>query len=328
MSVGWGIMATGGIADLFAKDLALDGRKLVAVGSRDQARARAFADKHGVSRAHGSYLALARDPEVDVVYVATPHTLHLECALMAIEAGKHVLVEKPLTVNAAQAQVMAAAAKAADVICMEAMWTRFLPHMARLRTLLDQGVIGQVTGLMVDHTQLLPSDPHHRLNNLALGGGALLDLGVYPVSFAYDLFGAPELIEAPRGDLGPTGADKQVSAVFVYGNGARAYWVAASNLPGPNRACVIGSEGRVELNPVWYMPTSMKTQNAEGKLLDCFDGSTPGRGMQFQAREIEHLIAEGHLVSRIMPLWQSVEIMETMDQLRALIGVAYPADAV
>jgi predicted dehydrogenase len=320
-------MATGGIAGLFAADLRLDGHKLAAVGSRDAARARAFADKHGALRAHGAYQAVAEDPEVDVVYVATPHTAHLECALMAIAAGKHVLVEKPLTLNAAQAETLAAAAKAADVICMEAMWTRFLPHMTRLRTLLDQGVIGQVKGLIADHSQGLPADPRHRLNDLALGGGALLDLGVYPISLAYDLFGAPAVIEAPYGLLGPTGADKQVSAVFAYAGGERAYWMAASNLPGPNRACVIGEAGRIELDPVWYTPTGMKTYGPGGKLLDCFDGATPGRGMQFQAREIEHLIEEGHLVSRIMPLWQSVEIMETMDRIRAAIGVVYPAEA-
>jgi predicted dehydrogenase len=238
-----------------------------------------------------------------------------------------VLVEKPLTVNAAEARIMAAAAKDASVVCMEAMWTRFLPHMTRLRTLLDQGLIGEVAGLIADHTQKLPEDAAHRINNLDVGGGALLDLGVYPISFAYDLFGAPAQIEGARASLGPTGADKQTSAVFAYPDGARAYWVCASNMRGPNRACVMGAEGRVEMDPVWYTPTQMKTYGADGKVLDCFDGSVPGRGMQFQAREVERLIREGELVSRVMPLWQSVEIMETMDLIRSQIGVVYAADA-
>jgi predicted dehydrogenase len=270
---------------------------------------------------------VAEDPEVGAVYVATPNHLHLECALMAIEAGKHVLVEKPLTLNASQAKTLAEAAKEAGVICMEAMWTRFLPTMTRLRALLDQGVIGRPTALIADHTQLLPTDPAHRVNDPALGGGALLDLGVYPISFAYDLFGAPDVIEAPFGALGPTGVDAQVSAVFSYASGARAYWVAASNLGGANRAQVIGAEGRVEFDPVWFTATTMRAYGADGQVLDAFDGKTQGRGMQFQAREIERLAEKGHLVSRIMPLWQSVEIMETMDQLRAAIGVVYPADA-
>jgi predicted dehydrogenase len=324
--VGWGIMATGRIAGKFASDLKIDGHKLAAVGSRDVAKAQAFADRHGALRAHGSYQEVAADPAVDVVYVATPHQLHLECALMAIEAGKHVLVEKPLTINAGEAQVLAEAAKEAAVICMEAMWTRFLPTMARARTLIDQGVIGKPVGLIADHTQQLPDDPRHRINDLAVGGGALLDLGVYPISFAHELFGAPDQIEGPFGALGPTGVDQQVSAVFSYASGARAYWVAASNLRGPNRACVIGTEGRIELDPVWYTATGLKAYGLDGKVLDSFDGQVKGRGMQFQARELEHLIEKGHLVSRIMPLWQSVEIMETMDQIRAAIGVVYPAD--
>jgi predicted dehydrogenase len=269
---------------------------------------------------------LALDPGVDVVYVATPNNLHLECALTAIEAGKHVLVEKPLTLNAAQAQTLLEAATAAGVACMEAMWTRFLPHMVHLRQLLDQGLIGELEGLVADHTQKLPEDPRHRLNDLALGGGALLDLGVYPISFAYDLFGAPEVIEAPYGMLGPTGADKQVSAVFVHPGGQRSHWLAAANTRGPNRACVMGSEGRVEIESVWYMPTKTRVIGRDGAVLDCFDGATPGRGMQYQAREMEHLIQNDQATSQVMPLWQSVEIMETMDQIRARIGVVYPQD--
>jgi predicted dehydrogenase len=321
-------MATGGIASAFANDLKVDGLKLVAVGSRDATRARAFADRHGALRAHGSYRALAEDPEVDVVYVATPHNLHLENALTAIEAGKHVLVEKALTINAQEAATLAAAAKRAGVVCMEAMWTRFLPHMVRLRELLDHGVIGQPVGLIADHTQRLPDHPAHRLNDLALGGGALLDLGVYPISFAYDLFGAPEQIEAVFGALRPTGADRQVSAVFSHGSGARTWWVAASDMRGANRACVLGTEGRVEIDPVWYTPTTMRAYGADGRLLDSFDGATPGRGMQHEAREMERLIEDGAVASSVMPLWQSVEIMETMDQIRAQIGVVYAADAV
>ncbi|MDR0365287.1 MAG: Gfo/Idh/MocA family oxidoreductase [Bifidobacteriaceae bacterium] len=327
-SLGWGIMAAGGIAGRFAADLALDGHRLAAIGSRDGAKARAFAERFGVSKAHGSYEAVATDPSVDIVYVATPHNLHLECALMAINAGKAVLVEKPLTMNAAQARIMEEAARAAGVACMEAMWTRFLPHMAHLREILDQGLIGRVTGLIVDHNQDLPRDPHHRINDPELGGGALLDLGIYPISFAYELFGQPNAIESPFGVLGPTGVDRQVSGVFTYGGPTPVtYWLTASDLRGPNRASVVGAEGRVDMDPVWYTPTQMRTYGADGVLLDTFNGATAGRGMQFEAREMERLVKERRLTSQIMPLSQSVEIMETLDQIRAAVGVVYPADA-
>jgi predicted dehydrogenase len=325
--LGWGIMATGGIAGQFARDLALDGHRLAAVGSRDPAKARQFADQFGAGRAHGSYEDLVADPDVDVVYVATPHSHHLAGALAAIGAGKHVLVEKPLTINAREARALAAAAAQAGVVAMEAMWTRFLPHMAKLRQWIADGRLGDLEGLVVDHTQALPEDPRHRINDPALGGGALLDLGVYPISFAYDLFGPPARVEVKSASLGPAGTDRSVAGELTYPGGARALWVTASDTRGPNVATVLGSRAQANLASVWYTATELRLVSTDGRELEAFDGAVPGRGMQFQAREVERLVAGGLLTSEIMPLAESIEIMATMDQIRAEIGVVYPADA-
>jgi predicted dehydrogenase len=177
-SVRWGILATGGIARAFTRDLLLHGHRVVAVGSRSADSARAFGEELGIRKTHGSYDDLVGDPEVDVVYVATPHNLHADNALAALQQGKHVLVEKAFTVNAKQAVAVADAARERKLVVLEAMWTRFLPHMRYVHSVLDGGRLGEVRSLHADHTQRLPTDPRHRLNAIDLAGGALLDLGV------------------------------------------------------------------------------------------------------------------------------------------------------
>jgi hypothetical protein len=204
--VGWGILATGGIARMFARDLATHGHRIAAVGSRTPESARRFADEFDIPAAHGSYADLVADPQVDIVYVATPHHLHMSNACDALAAGKHVLVEKAFTLNADEARTVVELGRERGLLVMEAMWTRFLPHMALVREVIASGRIGEVRSLHADHTQDLPTEPTHRLNDLALGGGALLDLGVYPLSFAHDLLGPPTKVMA-HGVLGPTGAD-------------------------------------------------------------------------------------------------------------------------
>src|SRR6478609_15127 len=179
----WGILATGGIAHAFARDLRTAGMALTAVGSRRPEAAEAFAAEFAVDHSHGSYEALVADPDVDIVYISTPHPLHADNAVLALEAGKHVLVEKPFTLNAAEASRVRDVAAEKGLLAMEAMWTRYLPHMVRIRELLAEGALGDVRAVTADHTQSISTDPTHRLNALELGGGALLDLGIYPVSF-------------------------------------------------------------------------------------------------------------------------------------------------
>lgn len=322
----WGILATGWIADLFVQDLLDNGMAVSAVGSRSIEKAVAFATKHGIRRSHGSYEALAADPEVDAVYIATPHPFHASAAELCMAEGKHVLVEKSFTLTGAEARHLLELSRKHDVVVLEAMWTRFLPHMVRLRQALGSGMIGEIRTLLATHTQDLPDDPNHRLNALELGGGALLDLGIYPISFAFDILGKPTEVLA-SGRLKATGADAEVSTLFRYANGASALTVSVSDAPGANRAEINGTEGHVEIDGIWYTPTSFRIYDSQKNLLEEFKPSPmKGRGMHFQAVELERLVAAGERVSTILPLEQSVAIMETLDDIRRQIGVIYPSE--
>lgn len=322
----WGIVGTGGIARAFARDLVLDGHTLTAVGSRAQHTADAFAREFGAPTAHPSYEALAADPDVDIMYVATPHPLHHANAALALRSGKHVLVEKPFTINAAQARDLVELAKENSLVILEAMWTRWLPHMARIKDIIADGVLGEVRSMHADHSQLLPADPAHRLNAPELGGGALLDLGVYPVSFASQLFGPPERVRAAA-TLTPTGVDGHVAAVLSYPAGAIATFQAASTMRGPNTATVTGTRGRIEIDAVWYSPASFRVYDSHNALVESYQRpEITGRGMQFQAREMENLVRRGQLSSDALPAGETVSIMDTLDRIRDLIGVRYPGE--
>ena len=321
----WGILGPGGIARAFTGDLRTAGLEVAAVGSRRQETAEAFASDFGIAHAHGSYEDLVADPDVDIVYVATPHPMHAANALLAIEAGKHVLVEKPFTLNAAEAADVRDAAAARGVLAMEAMWTRYLPHMVRIRELVASGALGEVRAVMADHTQLLPSDPAHRINALELGGGALLDLGVYPISFAWDILGAPLSIAASA-RLGDAGSDTEVATVMVHESGALSTTLSASRAAGPNTATVIGTEARIEIDRVWYSATSFRVVGPDGAVREEYRSDIEGRGMQYQALAAERLIGEGRTDSDILPIDETVAIMETLDEIRELVGVRYPGE--
>ena len=321
----WGILGPGGIARAFTGDLRTAGLEVAAVGSRRQETAEAFASDFGIAHAHGSYEDLVADPDVDIVYVATPHPMHAANALLAIEAGKHVLVEKPFTLNAAEAADVRDAAAARGVLAMEAMWTRYLPHMVRIRELVASGALGEVRAVMADHTQLLPSDPAHRINALELGGGALLDLGVYPISFAWDILGAPLSIAASA-RLGDAGSDTEVATVMVHESGALSTTLSASRAAGPNTATVIGTEARIEIDRVWYSATSFRVVGPDGAVREEYRSDIAGRGMQYQALAAERLIGEGRTDSDILPIDETVAIMETLDEIRELVGVRYPGE--
>lgn len=319
----WGILATGNIAHSFAADLTAAGITITAVGSRSTVTAQQFATRFGIPSAHGSYEALVADPTVDVVYVATPHPMHHAAALLAIEAGKHVLVEKSFTVNRAQAVEIAEHAAAAGVVAMEAMWTRFLPHMVRLRELVAAGELGDVRTVIADHTQLLPTDPKHRLQNPELGGGALLDLGIYPVSFAVDILGLPTTVQA-HASMTATGVDRQTAMIFSDDDGRQALLSCALDTAGPNRAAVIGTRGAVELDRVWYTPTRMTRYDSDWSVAEVIDLPVSTRGMHFQALELEARVA-GHPASTL-PIDESVAIMGVLDQVRSIIGLRYPGE--
>jgi predicted dehydrogenase len=321
----WGILGTGGIAQQFTRDLLLAGHAVAAVGSRTRENAERFATIFELPMAHASYESLVADPSVDIVYVATPHPFHYPHARLALEAGKHVLVEKPFTLNAMQAQRLVTHAADRGLLVLEAMWTRWLPHMARLREIVAAGAIGEPRSMSADHTQRLPDDPAHRLNALELGGGALLDLGVYPVSFASELFGVPQSIQAVA-TFKETGADAQVATMFRYPGGQIATTYSASVTQGPNVAVVLGSEGRIEIDSVWYAATGLRVFDGEGTLIEDARPRVDGRGMHFQAAEAERLVSEGRIASDILPPQETVSIMATLDTIREQIGLRYPGE--
>lgn len=321
----WGILGPGGIARAFTSDLRTAGRDVVAVGSRRRENAEAFAAEFGIARAHGSYEDLVADPDVDIVYIATPHPMHASNALLALEAGKHVLVEKPFTLNAAEAAAVRDAAAERGLLAMEAMWSRYLPHMTRVREIVASGVLGELRAVTADHTQRISSDPAHRLNALELGGGALLDLGIYPISFAWDVLGAPLSVVASA-RLGETGADTEVATIMAHESGAISTTLSASRAAGANTATVIGTDARIDIARVWYTPTSFRVVAHDGTVLEDYVSQVDGRGMQYQALAAERFLAEGRTDSDVLPIDETVAIMATLDEVRSLVGVRYPGE--
>jgi len=321
----WGILGTGWIADLFVKDLQLTGHVVSSVGSRTQQNAEAFAARFGIPHAHGGYDRLVADPDVDIVYVATPHPMHARDATAALNAGKHVLVEKPFTLNAVEARAVVDLAQARKLVVLEAMWTRFLPHMLRVRELIAAGALGTVYSVVADHTRDLPADPGHRLNALELGGGALLDLGIYPISLAWDILGPPQEIQS-MARFKATGADAEVATLFRHGGGALSTTISSSDNAGRNIASILGTEARIDIDATWYAPTSFRLVDRQDRVIETYRSEVPGRGMQFQADEIERLVAAGQLAGDILPPEESVAIMQTLDTIRAQIGLRYPGE--
>jgi predicted dehydrogenase len=312
----WGILGTGGIADTFATDLmSTDSGIVAAVGSRSQQSADRFAGKHGVARAHPSYESLVADPEIDVVYVATPHPMHRDNAILALEAGKPVLVEKPFTMNAAEAREIVAVAREKQLFAMEAMWTRFLPHVGVVRDWLSQGVLGEIVTVSADHGQWFAEDPEFRLFAPALGGGALLDLGIYPVSFASMVLGAPDRIVS-IGDPAFTGVDAQTSMLFGYASGAQAVLTCTLRAKSPTTASIVGTDARIEIDGDFYAPASLRLIPRVGDAT-LVASDHQGRGLRHQADEVARRLAAGKLESPVMSLDETVSIMETMDTVLA-----------
>ena len=312
----WGLIGTGRIAETFAADLRLtDSGRIAAVGSRQMDSANRFADRFDIPNRHASYEALVADPGVEVVYVATPHPLHHSGALLALRAGKSVLVEKPFTMNAGEADELVATARADGLFLMEAMWTRFLPHIAEIRRLLAEGALGEIVMVTADHGQWFPKDRDSRLFAPELGGGALLDLGVYPVSFASMVLGKPDRITAL---IEPTftGVDGQASMLFGYPSGAQAALTCTLAAKSPTRAAIVGTDARIEVDGDFYAPTAFSLISRTGERTR-FDKPHEGRGLRHQADEVARCLRQGLLESSLMPLDESVSIMETMDAVLA-----------
>src|SRR3954469_5961016 len=323
----WGIIAPGGIANKLAEAVAdFTAGTVVAVGSRDAGRAADFAGRHGIARSYGSYEELVADDEVDVVYVASPHSGHREHAVLAIEAGKHVLVEKALARNSSEVEDIFGAAQRNYVFAMEAMWTRHLPHIAEVRRRITDGAIGEIVTLTADHGQALDLPEDHRLKNPELAGGALLDLGVYPISFTIDVLGPPQEVSA-IGRLTETGVDGHVALVLGYGPKTLAQIDTTLWTKTPTTAVICGTEGSIEIDGDFYGPNVARLRKADRDRTVVEEWGGPvDNGFQFQVAEVARCVAEGRQESERMSWASSRAVMAVMDEARRQVGVSYPGE--
>ena len=321
----WGILGLGHIARSFAHGLRdTPGAVLVAAASRSRERADAFCAEFNVPRGYGSYEDLCADPEVDAIYIATRHPDHACAAIAAIEAGKPVLVEKPFTVNAREARAVVDAARSNKVFCMEAMWTRFLPLMPRLKQLVQQGAIGDVRFIQADFSFRSDFNPNSRIFDPALGGGALLDVGVYPISFASMLLGRP-LEAVGIAQLGETGVDEQTAMTLSYPAGRMANLMCGTRAKSQHQAFIIGTEGQIHVHSPWWIPRSLsifRPDRPEERIELPFEGN----GYNYEAAEVMRCVRAGHIESPLLPLDESLDVMQTMDTLRRQWGLRYTAD--
>ncbi|MGI8679052.1 MAG: Gfo/Idh/MocA family protein [Jatrophihabitans sp.] len=324
-SVRWGIVGAGGIAAIVGDDIQVTpDNTVVAVAARDADRAAAFAHAHGIAGSYGSYAELVADPEVDVVYIATTHAQHHEQALLALRAGKPIVVEKAFTLTAAQAREIVAEAGARRLFCMEAMWMRVDPLIMRMQQLLADGVIGDVVGVRADLSKYFTYDPNARLFDLAVGGGALLDLGVYPVTFARLVLGHPDT-QTVTGSLAPTGADATVTLQWGYDDGRLAQIYCSSAGYSPYAGLITGTDGWLRVEGRVHHPSALTVHAADvDRVIDAEPGH--GNGYQHQVAEVARCLRAGELESPLVPLADTVGVLEILDDARRQLGVRYPAD--
>jgi predicted dehydrogenase len=323
-SIRWGILGAGGIAGAVGADImATAGNEVVAVGARDLDRASALAGRLDAARSYGSYAELVADPDLDVVYIATTHGQHHAHALLALRAGKPVLVEKAFTLNARQAREVVAEARQRRLFCMEAMWMRLNPLVRTAQDIAASGRIGDVISVRADVSGHFEFDPAHRLFDLAAGGGALLDMGVYAATFAWLFLGRPDTVQA-TGFLSPTRSDLTVAMQWGYDNGRFAQ--LASTTLGPNRlpGLIAGPAGWISLTGPVYRPEVITIHDGAGD--EVLTGELPGHGYQPQILEVERCLRAGELESPLVPLDETIAILEVLDEVRAQVGVRYAAD--
>jgi predicted dehydrogenase len=369
--VRWAILGTGKIADEFAQGLAqLPAATLLAVGSRTLTSANRFAARHGVARAYGSYTELVADPDIDVVYIATPHIVHKEHCLLALHANKAVLCEKPFALNASEAQEVVKLAQQKQLFCMEAMWMRFIPAMRSAQELIAANAIGEIRMIQASLGFLVEYDPDHRAFNRDLGGGALLDLGVYPLSLIVQLLGSPTTIHS-HAHIGATGVDEQAAVVLGFANGAIATLSTSLRTYNANNAVIMGTAGQLQIHEPLYRPEALTLQkhtlSVGGKAESTGSNLTKrtslparlrqnqrvrslyrrlrpllapllglqaqqrqlpvrGNGYQYEAQEVMECLRRGATESAIMPLAQTLQVMETLDAIRAQWSLRYPQE--
>lgn len=320
----WGLLAPGWIADLFVSAVhEHTDQRFVAVGSRSADRARSFAAQHGIARAYDSYEQLVADPQVDVVYIAAPQSEHLTLGRLSIAAGKHTLIEKPMATAADEARALTAAARTAGVLLMEALWSRYLPQTSVVRTLVSDGFLGEVRSVMADHGQAIPGYPDHRLHRRELGGGALLDLGIYPVQLDSMVLGAPQSITAIGGLL-DTGVDAYSTLVLGHGQDIQSTLTTSLAVRTPSAAVITGTHARIEMDGSFYMPTTFRLAGNDGDAMVWSDttGVTSMAGLSWEATALARFVGEGRTESPIHTLDETISILETLDEARRQLDVA------
>jgi dihydrodiol dehydrogenase / D-xylose 1-dehydrogenase (NADP) len=321
----WGILGPGSIARSFATGLkSIPDAELYEVGSRSQEKADKFGDEYGATKRYGSYEALVSDPNVDAIYVATPHSFHYEHGLLSLNAGKATLIEKPFTINEREASELVQRSRELNIFLMEAMWTRFTPVITKLRELAKSGAIGEPRMLSADFGFRAGVNPEGRLFNPALGGGALLDVGVYTISLASMLFGSPTAITG-LATLGETGVDEQSAMIMAYEKGELAVLSTAIRTSTVHEAILYGTEGRMRVDSPWWIPKRL-TVNRDGAEVEVLDLGYEGNGYNYQAVEVANCVRAGKIESDIMPLNETLTIMNSTDTLRAQWGVKYPQE--
>jgi predicted dehydrogenase len=321
----WGVNATGGIATRFADSMTrVAGGEIIAVASRSTERAAEYADSWHVERRYDAQEALAADPDVDAVYIATPHSRHEADALGFLEAGKHVLCEKPFAINAAQGERMIAAAEARGLFLMEAVWSRFLPGYRTITDVIAAGRIGTPLLVEADFGFRHPMDPTHRLFDLGQGGGALLDLGIYPLQLCLHVLG-PIAQVAGVATIGETGVDEQVAAVLRHDSGGLGVIKAAITTPLTCAGRISGSGGTIEIPAFMHCPVSITVNVPTGsETIDC---SWTGDGLEPEIEEVHRCLAAGLTESPLMPLSETRALAAAMDDIRHQIGLRYPGEA-
>ncbi|WP_395145043.1 Gfo/Idh/MocA family protein [Armatimonas sp.] len=334
----WGILGAGSIANRFTESIALlSDQNVVAVGSRDAEKAAAFGSKHSITNRHGSYEALCSDPDVDAIYVATPHTFHKEHSILALKSGKHVLCEKPFTINRAEAEAVVTVAQETGLFLMEGMWSRFFPVWDKVRALIAEGAIGKPRMLYADFGfrcgpspsnvgddgKIIGLNPQARLFNPELGGGAIMDVGIYPVSLAQMLLGDPDQV-ACLGTIGHTGVDENAGMLLHFPSGAVAVMSTSFQVSTPQSATLIGESGKLEVAAPWWTPRKLTlTRGSESEVFELpFDGP----GFQFEAMHFAERLRTGHTQSDILSHSDSLAVMGALDNLRSQIGLKYPME--
>jgi predicted dehydrogenase len=325
----WGILGAGNIAKKLAADIALvDNAQLVAVGSRSKENANQFAREFSVPHIHGSYDELSKNSEVDVIYVATPHSHHHENTLMCLENNKAVLCEKAFAVNYRQAKEMVDKARQKNVFLMEAMWTKFLPHYNKMKSIVDSGQLGTISSVLINFGFKPRTPVPARLFDPALAGGTILDIGVYNVFIAMSVLGRPDEIEACMSPAS-TGVDEQCSVVFKYNNGSMAQLFSSFVAHLPTEADINGSDGRLRLTHRFYAPEStleFYPDKMDSKQQVPFDNPTTGWGYQYEVRHVCECLERNLKESNVMTLDNTLEMMEVLDDIRKKAGISYDAD--